>query len=196
MSASCSGVGSGTTAQSAKIMCPSTPHFVPGRYITKQDEAVLMPGAVFTMVSAARSTLAVSLSAPETMASARPFRIIMAPQCWVSPMNTFSRVFPGDALALAQLEVVVHVLLLQGRCVRFLHVQPGKADALLLRFRLDLALLPEEGDLAGQLLVREDARRLQRPGLVALGKDELAGIGFRLGAHFFNEVHLVGSFRE
>ena len=90
MSASCSGVGSGTTAQSAKIMWPSTPHFVPGRYMTKQEDAVLMPGAVFTMVRAALSTFAVSLSAPETMASARPFLIIIAPQCWVSPMKTFS----------------------------------------------------------------------------------------------------------
>ena len=58
--------------------------------MTKQEEAVLMPGAVLTMVRAARRTFAVSLSAPETMASARPLRIIMAPQCWVSPMKTFS----------------------------------------------------------------------------------------------------------
>ena len=59
-------------------------------YMTKQEDAVLMPGAVFTIVSAARRTFAVSLSAPETIASARPLRIIIAPQCWVSPMKTFS----------------------------------------------------------------------------------------------------------
>ncbi len=91
--------------------------------MTKQDEAVLMPGAVFTMVSAARSTFAVSLSAPETMASARPLRIIMAPQCWVSPMKTFSASSRETALALAQLEIVVHVLLLQRRGARLLHAK-------------------------------------------------------------------------
>ncbi len=90
ISASCSEVGSGTVAQSEKMRWPSTPHFRSGTTMTKHDEAVLMPGRVRMMVRAARRTFAVSLSAPETMASARPLSTIMAPQCWLSAMKVFS----------------------------------------------------------------------------------------------------------
>src|SRR6056297_3928045 len=80
ISASCSAVGSGMVAQSAKIKLPSTPHELSSRAITKQEEAYFVPGLVLIIVIAARSTVAVAFSAPATIASAIPFRTIIAAQ--------------------------------------------------------------------------------------------------------------------
>ncbi len=71
ISANCSAVGVGITAQSEKINRPRVP---PRRgllvSITKQEEAVLTLGRVPMMVRPARRTRAVVFSAPATMASA------------------------------------------------------------------------------------------------------------------------------
>ena len=72
MSESWSESGSGTTAQSEKISKPSCPHFGLCVSITKQEDAVLVPCAVFTIVSPALSISAVEESAPETIALAFP----------------------------------------------------------------------------------------------------------------------------
>ncbi len=80
ISASCATVGSGMVAQSEKIIRPSFPHLLSGKSITKQEEADLTPGAVFTMVKPAIRTLDVAFSAPATIASASSSFTIMAPQ--------------------------------------------------------------------------------------------------------------------
>ena len=57
-------------AQSAKMNDPFTPYWVLSVAMTKQLEALLMPGLHFMMLNAALRTLAVVLSAPATMLSA------------------------------------------------------------------------------------------------------------------------------
>ena len=74
MSASCSVVGSGITAQSPYTRTRSA------RHIRNTLETVLTPGLVFTNSSAGRIVCAVVLTAPETMPSASPRWTIIVPK--------------------------------------------------------------------------------------------------------------------
>lgn len=80
ISASCSAVGLGMVAQSAKMNEPLAPYSALSVAMTKQEEAYLMPGFVLMMLKAASKTLPVVFSAPATMASALPRRTIMEAQ--------------------------------------------------------------------------------------------------------------------
>ena len=66
ISASCGGVGWGTTAQSANRHAPSAPRFLLGETIRKKLETSVSPGAVPIVHSAARTVSAVVESAPPT----------------------------------------------------------------------------------------------------------------------------------
>ena len=79
MAASSSAVGLGITAQSPKIITPSSPHLGSGSSMMKQLDTTLMPGAVLMICSAGRRTLPVELMAPATMPSASPALSITAP---------------------------------------------------------------------------------------------------------------------
>jgi len=96
ISASCSAVGLGMVAQSAKMNDPFAPYSVLSVAITKQEEANLMPGLVLMMLKAASNTLPVVFSAPATIASALPSRTIIAPQRRGStiPSNASSSLMP------------------------------------------------------------------------------------------------------
>ena len=74
MSANCSVVGSGTTAQSPYTNTPSA------RHIKNTLDTVLTPGLVFTNSRAGRMVWAVVLTAPETIPSAIPRCTIMVPK--------------------------------------------------------------------------------------------------------------------
>src|SRR5690606_7589728 len=80
ISASCKASGSGFTAQSANIIMPLSPNSLSLRIIIKAPETTLMPGRVFTIWNAGRSTSPVAFSAPETSPSASPFLIIRGPR--------------------------------------------------------------------------------------------------------------------
>ncbi len=85
ISASCSGLGSGTTAQSAKHSTRSLSAPTGGHTMMKNDDTSLTPGASPISHSAARSTSAVGRVAPATKVSASPSRTRLA--AW----NTGSR---------------------------------------------------------------------------------------------------------
>ncbi len=72
MSASCSGSGSGSTAQSANTIRPSLPQRASGCAITNAEETVFIPGAAPIACSAARTVSAVVRTAPPTEASHSP----------------------------------------------------------------------------------------------------------------------------
>ena len=80
MFASSSAVGSTTTAQSAKIITPSSPYWASFISIRKQEETVLMPGFGLMICSAGRSMSPVEWIAPETSPSASPTLTIMTPK--------------------------------------------------------------------------------------------------------------------
>ena len=70
MSANCSELGVGITAQSEKIKTPFAPSLGFFVSIKKQEEAVFIPGRVPIIFKPARSTSAVVFKAPATIASA------------------------------------------------------------------------------------------------------------------------------
>ena len=74
MSASCSAVGSGLTAQS-----PYTSTWF-SRHMKKTEETTETSGSVFTTSSDGRIVCAVVCTAPETMPSARPRWTIIVPK--------------------------------------------------------------------------------------------------------------------
>ena len=74
-----SAVGTGMTAQSAKIMMPLSPNCLVGHSIRKQEETVFMPGLALMICSAGRSMSPVEWIAPETSPSASPFFSIITP---------------------------------------------------------------------------------------------------------------------
>ena len=74
MSASCSVVGSGITAQSPYTSTPSA------RHIKNTLDTVLTPGRVFTNSRAGRMVCAVVLTAPDTIPSASPRWTIIVPK--------------------------------------------------------------------------------------------------------------------
>ena len=74
MSASCSAVGSGLTAQS-----PYTSTWC-CRHMKKTDDTTETPGTVLTTSSAGRIVCAVVWTAPDTMPSARPSWTIIVPK--------------------------------------------------------------------------------------------------------------------
>ncbi len=79
--ASSSLVGSGTTAQSAKMSMPFSPYWQPsGSSMMNAPLTTEMPGFVLSTWKAARSTCDVGLSAPATMQSASPALIIRQPR--------------------------------------------------------------------------------------------------------------------
>ena len=79
MFASASASGSMLTAQSAKIITPSSPYALFGHSIRKQEETVLMPGLDLMICSAGRSMSPVEWIAPETRPSASPALTIITP---------------------------------------------------------------------------------------------------------------------
>jgi hypothetical protein len=74
MSASCSAVGSGLTAQS-----PYTSTWC-SRHMKNTEETTDTPGTVFTTSSAGRMVWAVVCTAPETIPSASPSSTIIVPK--------------------------------------------------------------------------------------------------------------------
>jgi len=78
MSASCSAVGSGLTAQSAKTTTWS------GRHMKKHEDARAMPGAHLMICRAGLMVCAVVCTAPETRPSALPSLTIKVPGMMVS----------------------------------------------------------------------------------------------------------------
>ena len=80
ISASWSTVGLGMVAQSLKMKEPDAPYWLLSVAMTKQEEALLMPGLVLMMVKAATRTAAVVFNAPATIAAASSRRTIMAAQ--------------------------------------------------------------------------------------------------------------------
>ena len=74
ISATCSGVGFGLTAQSPKTSTRSA------RHIRNTEETTEMPGRVLITSSAGRMVCAVVLTAPETMPSASPSSTIIVPK--------------------------------------------------------------------------------------------------------------------
>ena len=185
MFASASASGSMLTAQSAKIITPSSPYALFGHSIRKQEETVLMPGLGLDDLQRRAQHIAGGMdrAGDEAVGVARldhhhavVHRIL----------DQLGRLLLGHALGLAQLveQAGVGRALVRSRRVDDLDAVEARAVG----GGLDLLRIAQQRQLR-EALARDDRRRLRVARLLALGQDDVLHVGLGLGLDLIDDCH-------
>ena len=152
-SASCSGVGSGITPQSANTSAPPAPTAVSGKTMRKQPDTLVTPLAGPMPWRAARTVAAVVAAQPATQPSA-------SPAATISEANSSGLATAVRAALVGQVAAAADVEVALGEGVAALGDEVGLAQ-----------------DRLGQPFTDQDPGRLPHPRVVDLGQDDPLRVG-------------------